>query len=59
MNDLEAPVLILVLAAVVTIAAVVAIARALSSVADEHPPAAPEPGDSTRDILSVDLSDRD
>lgn len=49
---------LLALATVVLIAATIAIARALSSVADERVPAASDPGDSRRDILSVDLTDR-
>jgi hypothetical protein len=51
-------VVLLVLAVVVLIAATIAIARALSSVGDERVPAASDPGDSRRDILSVDLTDR-
>jgi hypothetical protein len=57
MTPLE--VVLVALAVIVIVAAVVAIARALSSVGGERVPAAPAPGDSRRDILSVDLSDRD
>lgn len=57
MRSLEVA-LLLAAAVLVLVAAVVAIARALSSVGDERVPAATDPGDSARDILSVDLTDR-
>jgi hypothetical protein len=57
MNAFEVT-LLLVVAVVVLIAATVAIARALSSVGDERVPTAADPGDSKRDILAVDLTDR-
>lgn len=51
-------ILLLAVTIVVLIAAVIAIARALSGIGDEPVPAATDPGDSTRDLLSVDLTDR-
>lgn len=57
MHPLEV-VFLLALALVVLVAATIAIARALSSVGNERVPAASEPGDSRRDILAVDLTDR-
>ena len=51
-------VLLLVVTVAVLVVATVAIARALSSVGNERIPAATDPGDSRRDVLSVDLTGR-